>query len=247
MTRTRDEARVTEARRLYGLGLTTYAIAAQVDADPRTVQRWLGDDIGPRGPRKRPDVRDRLVLDLRDREGLPFAEIARRVHMSRTGVRMRYYALTGRERPDRAKGLACRCAQPLSTRRLGLDAEQRAERFPVLRHAPVAVRPASLHRVAQRNRLGTVHGRAAVGNVRVRVPAVRAGIGADFGPQRPHGGHQPHAPSGISDGSGSTAQSSYCGSPSLHAQAQADGSSTGGSAKGRRGGCSVQAFRQPRQ
>ena len=106
MTRTTDPAQVTEAKRLYGLGLTTYAIAAQVHADPRTVQRWLEDVIGPRGPRPRPDVRDQLVLDLRDREGLSYAEIGRRVHMSTTGARMRYYALTGRERPERAKAPA---------------------------------------------------------------------------------------------------------------------------------------------
>jgi hypothetical protein len=103
VTRQRDEARVTEAKRLYGLGLTTYAIAAQVHADPRTVQRWVADAIQPRGPRPRPDVRDQLVLGLRDREGLSYAEIGRRVHMSTTGARMRYYALTGRQRPERAK------------------------------------------------------------------------------------------------------------------------------------------------
>jgi hypothetical protein len=103
MPRQRDEAKVAEARRLYGLGLTTYAIAAQVHADPRTVQRWLGDLIRPAGPRKRADVRADAVLDLRDREGLNWAEIGRRVGMSRTGARMRYYALIGRERPERAK------------------------------------------------------------------------------------------------------------------------------------------------
>lgn len=59
-----------------------------------------------RGPRKRPDVRDSLILGLKDDDGLSFAEIADRVHMSATGVRMRYYALTGRERPDRPKTAA---------------------------------------------------------------------------------------------------------------------------------------------
>lgn len=48
------------------------------------------------------DVRDSLILDLKDRDGLSFEEIGRRVHMSKTGARMRYYALTGRPRPDRA-------------------------------------------------------------------------------------------------------------------------------------------------
>jgi len=104
VTRKRDEARVAEAKRLYGLGLTTAAIGTQMHVDPRTVQRWLDGLTGPRGPRKRPDARDELILDLRDRGGLSFAEIGRRVHMSKTGARMRYYALTGRERPERATG-----------------------------------------------------------------------------------------------------------------------------------------------
>jgi hypothetical protein len=103
MTRRPDPERVAEARRLHGLGLTTRAIAAQVGVDPKTVQRWTADLARPRGARKRPDVSDDLILDLKDREGLPFAETGRRVHMSKTGARMRYYAATGRERPERAK------------------------------------------------------------------------------------------------------------------------------------------------
>lgn len=103
MARKRVETLITEAKRLYGLGLTTRAIAAQLDVDPRTVQRWLADVIQHRGPRKRPDVQDAAILDLKDREGLSFEEIGRRVHMSKTGTRMRYYALTGRERPERQK------------------------------------------------------------------------------------------------------------------------------------------------
>ncbi|MGH8921371.1 MAG: hypothetical protein ACRD0H_24050 [Actinomycetes bacterium] len=104
MARTRDEAKVTEAKRLYGLGLTTAAIAAQLGTDPRTVQRWLGDAVRPRGPRKRPDVQDQLILELRS--GCPvasFRDIAAEVGMSPTGVRNRYYALTGRERPGRSR------------------------------------------------------------------------------------------------------------------------------------------------
>lgn len=103
MVRTRDEAKVAAARRLYALGLGTRAVAAQVGADPRTVSRWLAGVVRPRGPRPRPDVQDAVILDLKDREGLSFEEIGRRVHMSKTGARMRYYALTGRPRPERAK------------------------------------------------------------------------------------------------------------------------------------------------
>ena len=112
MSRTRDEAQVGEARRLYGLGLTTYAIAAHLRVDPRTVQRWLADVTGPRGPRPRADVRDSLILDLRNREALSFAAIGRRVHMSPTGARMRYYALTGRERPERTRETAAPVGLP---------------------------------------------------------------------------------------------------------------------------------------
>lgn len=102
MTRKRDDAKVAEARRLHGLGLTTRSIAEQVGTDPRTIQRWTTDVARPRGPRKRPGARDDLI-QLKDREGLSFEAIARRVHMSKTGARMRYYALTGRVRPERAR------------------------------------------------------------------------------------------------------------------------------------------------
>jgi transposase len=100
MTRTRDEAQVAEAKRLDSLGLSSPAIAAQLGVSARQVQRWLGGAHRP-GPRRRDDVRDERVLELRDRDGLSFAEIGRRVHMSTTGARMRYYALTGRPRPER--------------------------------------------------------------------------------------------------------------------------------------------------
>jgi AsnC-type helix-turn-helix domain len=109
MPRTRDEAQVAEAKRLYHRGLDTRAIAAQMGKDPRTVARWLGDEVRRPGPRGRLDVTDQRILDLRDRsattEGagpMSFEEIARMVGMSKTGVRMRYYQLTGRQRPDRA-------------------------------------------------------------------------------------------------------------------------------------------------
>ena len=64
------------------------------------------------GPRPRADVRDSLILDLRDREALSFAAIGRRVHMSPTGARMRYYALTGRERPERTRETAAPVGLP---------------------------------------------------------------------------------------------------------------------------------------
>jgi hypothetical protein len=116
MTRTHGEARVAEAKRLYRLGLGTRAVAAQMEVDPRTVGRWLGDETRRPGPRQRAGVTDRRILELRTvrpdpereakglppRRPMPFAEIGRLVGMSKTGVRMRYYALTGRPRPDRS-------------------------------------------------------------------------------------------------------------------------------------------------
>jgi len=100
VTRTRDEARIAAAARLYLSGMTRQQVARQMAVNDSTVSRWLAGVIRPRGPRKRPDVRDDLILDLKD-QGLSFEEIGRRVHMSKTGARMRYYAATGRERPDR--------------------------------------------------------------------------------------------------------------------------------------------------
>ena len=103
MPRRRDSTQVQEAARLYASGKTSREIGAELGRAPRTIERWLGDAARRRGPRPRADVKDQLILDLKDREGLSFAEIGRRVHMSTTGARMRYYALTGRDRPDRVK------------------------------------------------------------------------------------------------------------------------------------------------
>ena len=115
MTRKRDEDRVAKAAALYSSGKTTREIGAELTVDPRTVARWVGGAVRRPGPRPRAGV-DRKILELRTvqpdpereaqglppREHLSFAEIARQVGMSKTGVRMRYYALTGRARPDRS-------------------------------------------------------------------------------------------------------------------------------------------------
>lgn len=103
MTRKRDEAKVAEARRLHGLGLTTYAIAAQIDADPRTVQRWTAEQARPRGPRPTTSAEtDALIVELRSGGvQVTWPALAEEVGMSVTGVRNRYFALTGRPRADR--------------------------------------------------------------------------------------------------------------------------------------------------
>jgi predicted transcriptional regulator len=112
----RDERRAAEAVRLYAGGLTVREVAAEVGASDRTVRKWLAGQLRRAGAPQRPDVRDERILELRaaphdpEREarGLPratpmsYARIGRLVGMSPTGVRMRHYALTGRERPDRA-------------------------------------------------------------------------------------------------------------------------------------------------
>lgn len=130
MSRKIDEGRVAEAARLYHSARLTQAEVARVlEVDVRTVRRWLAGTARRPGPRPRPGVRDQLILDLRDRSAsisseyaayleragyrvprkgrpLSFAAIAALTGMSKTGVRMRYYALTGRARPDRAKAPA---------------------------------------------------------------------------------------------------------------------------------------------
>lgn len=104
MTRKANPAQVEEAVRLYhSLRLTEAEVARVMQVSERTVRRWLAGTARSTGPRRRTSVNDTLILDLKDREGLSFAEIGRRAGLSKTGARMRYYALTGRERPERRK------------------------------------------------------------------------------------------------------------------------------------------------
>lgn len=104
MSRKPDPARIAEAARLYhSAGLTESEVARALLVNEKTVRRWLAGTTRRTGPRSRPDVDDDLILRLRQQEGLSYDEIGRRVHMSTTGVRMRYYALTGRPRADRIK------------------------------------------------------------------------------------------------------------------------------------------------
>jgi hypothetical protein len=104
VTRKTDTDRIAEAARLYhSAHLTEAEVARVLLVNERTVRRWLDGTTRRTGPRGRTEVKDQAVLDFRDREGLSFAEIGRRTGMSTTGARMRYYALTGRERPDRPK------------------------------------------------------------------------------------------------------------------------------------------------
>jgi transcriptional regulator GlxA family with amidase domain len=109
MSRRTDSRRVQEARRLYQAGMTAPELGRHFGVHERTVRGWLGEQLRRSGPRGRTDVADAKILALRDEPAatggkpLSFAEIALRVGMSATGVRMRYYALTGRTRPERGK------------------------------------------------------------------------------------------------------------------------------------------------
>jgi predicted transcriptional regulator len=99
-----DAAKVAEAARLYhSARLTAAEIARVMKVNERTIRRWLAGTTRRTGPRGRTDVRDELILALRDRESLCYAEIGRRTGMSETGARQRYWVLTGRERADRRK------------------------------------------------------------------------------------------------------------------------------------------------
>jgi hypothetical protein len=103
MTRKRDDKRAAQAAALYSSGQTTRQIGAALGADPRTVARWVGGAVRPRGPRPRTDAEtDALILELRSGAApSSFQAIGAEVGMSKTGARMRYYALTGRPRPER--------------------------------------------------------------------------------------------------------------------------------------------------
>jgi DNA-binding transcriptional regulator YiaG len=102
MSRQRDESRITEAVRLYHEErLTRDEVARRLGVRGRTVSYWLDGEARSRGRRKREDVSDDEILALRDQDHLSFREIALTTGLSKTGVRMRYYSLTGRQRPDR--------------------------------------------------------------------------------------------------------------------------------------------------
>jgi hypothetical protein len=90
-----DTARTEQARRMYAGGLTTRQIGAQLETDPTTVARWLGDDLRRRGARPRPDVTDERVRELRfGAEKLSYEAIAARTGLSKTAVRQRIARLS---------------------------------------------------------------------------------------------------------------------------------------------------------
>lgn len=102
MSRKRDKSAVDRAARLYvEEGLTRDEVALALHVSGPTVSRWLADVMRPRGARKRADVPDDLVVELREQTQLSYQQMADETGMSKTGVRLRYGALTGKERPGR--------------------------------------------------------------------------------------------------------------------------------------------------
>lgn len=99
MTTTFDRPAI--ARAAYAAGATTREIADSLGVSPTMVSRWVGPDALRRtGPRGRADVRDARIVELRD-AGMSFAEIGRRVGMSKSGVTHRYRIATEGARRDR--------------------------------------------------------------------------------------------------------------------------------------------------
>jgi hypothetical protein len=120
-----DESRAAEAARLYASGMTSREAGAAVGADSTTVIKWLaglGVETRRKGPRGRADVPDRLILEMRDDEGMTFAEIGRATGMSRRGAGNRYRAIRGIPRPDRI-------TDPAEAARLAREAELRAQGY----------------------------------------------------------------------------------------------------------------------
>jgi hypothetical protein len=94
MTRKRDEVKVAEAVRLYGLGQDTRTIGAELGVDPRTVARWLPAElIRPRG--QRPRIDPDAVRRARKGRKEPWPQVAADTSASATGVRSAYRRVYG--------------------------------------------------------------------------------------------------------------------------------------------------------
>jgi transposase-like protein len=93
-----------DAIRAYRKGATVREVAAEHGVHEHTIRRWLAaDDVERRrgGPRGRTDVTDAEIVEGRA-AGMTWLEIADSVGMSKTGVRMRWLAIHGEPRPERA-------------------------------------------------------------------------------------------------------------------------------------------------
>lgn len=106
MPRTTDDSRRSEARRLYAMRVSSARIAEQLGVDRRTVQRWCADIVRPRGAQPNPAVSGERIIEMRDREGLSWAEIAAQTALRGwSSARSRYWAAKGIPRPERRRGV----------------------------------------------------------------------------------------------------------------------------------------------
>jgi hypothetical protein len=102
MARKADESRRAEARRLYAAGTSSAEIAVQLVTDRRTVQRWCEGLVRGPGPRPNPAVSNERIIEMREVEGLSYAQIASLTALGNwTSARERYRAAKGIARPDR--------------------------------------------------------------------------------------------------------------------------------------------------
>lgn len=102
MARKADESRRAEARRLYAAGTSSAEIAVRLGADRRTVQRWCSGIVRSRGAQPNPAVSNERIIEMRDVEGLSYAQIASLTALGNwTSARERYRAAKGTARPDR--------------------------------------------------------------------------------------------------------------------------------------------------
>lgn len=83
-----DPAKVAEAARLRGEGVTDVAIAAGLGVDRETVRDWLGPS-GRQG-RPRAEADEAELVRLRDEDGLSWRAVGARVGLSHERARRRY-------------------------------------------------------------------------------------------------------------------------------------------------------------
>ncbi|WP_188187496.1 AsnC family protein [Nonomuraea sp. SYSU D8015] len=101
-------AKGREAAKIYKEKKSLDAVAEAMGVHESTVRYYLVNtgfkDLRPQGAPRNEDVRDEVILELRDDHNLSFADIAREVGMSKAGVYARYREITTGERPmDRTR------------------------------------------------------------------------------------------------------------------------------------------------
>jgi DNA-directed RNA polymerase specialized sigma24 family protein len=84
------------------MSVSSAEIAETLGVNRRTVQHWCADIIRSSGPVPTPAVPTERIVELRDRDSLPWSQIATLTALSETGVKSRYRKAKGLPRyPDR--------------------------------------------------------------------------------------------------------------------------------------------------